>query len=247
MKISLTILLSLLCSTLLHAQKTEVSIQANSGLFRYSGTAATSYSPSTEASPYGQDYFNNPYGSKNSISYSGDIQVQHVDKKGFIAGIQAGYEILRSVVGINGYFPSYYFYPGFNIAFSQGAPQPATGQDVLVNQTINISPYIGYRLQIKKIRLDLLPGISLGFNINSYDKWKGTDNNSGIIFQGNTKLADAPMDLQLKFASVAYYNKWGITVSYAHGLTNLNKYMYGYLNSTAHSELLSFGIAYKIL
>ena len=113
MKILLLILLSFFVLTHLSAQNIELSIQANSGLFHYSGSSATSTSTIYENPGPQQNYTNDPYGSKNGYSYGGDIQAQHVSKNGFIWGVQAGYEVLRSRVAINSYYPTYPHYLTF--------------------------------------------------------------------------------------------------------------------------------------
>jgi hypothetical protein len=220
MKKTLLTLFSICLLTHLYAQKFELSVQANSGLFHYSGNSAVSASYINEGETARQNYTTDPYGNKNGFSYGGDIQAQYVNKSGLLAGVQAGYDVLRSKVVITKYYPfsiilfnvatpGYYDY--FNI--------PVNGQTYLEDKSINISPYIGYRLKIKKIKIDLMPGIDLGFNINSYEKGKATATD-GTTYQTNLKMPKAPTDVRLKFGIAATYNRFGITASFAHGLTN---------------------------
>ena len=248
MRIFSTILLSLLSSTLLFAQKIEVSIQTNSGLFHYSGPSATSTSSIIKNASTAQNFTDDPYGDKNGFSYGGNIQIQYVNKKGFIIGLQTGYEILRSKVDINVYYPNtssmYPIIPGPLTPVP--VKIPVTGQTYLQNNDININPYIGYRLQLKKIKIDVMPGLDFGFNTNSYYKGSATDN-SGNVYQTNMTFPHAHTDLGLRFGVAANYKKFGITANYAHGLTNLAKDVYGTSNSIVHSELLGFGITYRIL
>ncbi len=98
MKLALLTLSILFLSTRLFAQKIEISLQANSGLFHYAGnaTASTSFINSADGSPP-QGTINNPYGNKNGFGYGGDVQAQYVSKGGFIAGLQGGYDVLRSI------------------------------------------------------------------------------------------------------------------------------------------------------
>src|ERR1700712_1142604 len=91
-------LLCLLAVTGLFAQKIELSVQANSGLFHYSGKSATKKSEILATSPSSGNYTNNPYGNKNGFSYGGNLQAQFVSKGGFIVGAQAGYDVLKSKV-----------------------------------------------------------------------------------------------------------------------------------------------------
>ena len=91
MKTLILTLFSILALTQLQAQKLEVSVQANSGLFHYSGNSATSATSINGASDPKNDYTNNPLGNKNAFSYGAAIQGQYVSKGGFILGMQAGY------------------------------------------------------------------------------------------------------------------------------------------------------------
>lgn len=229
----------------LYAQKTEMSFQAYSGLFHYAGSGAASTSAMIEG---GQNYTNNPFGSKNGFSYGIGTQAQHVGKGGFIIGLQAGYEILRSKVTITSYQsggPSI-SQPGLGALFYS----PANGNSFLQNQSVNISPYIGYRLKLKKISIDMLPGIDIGANLSSYDKGEATlvdyhSTQALPTYYTNFKRPDAPMDVRIRFGGALNYKRVAFIASYAHGLTNYEKNMTG-SNLNARSELIRFGLAYKL-
>jgi hypothetical protein len=228
--------------TPLYAQKFELALDAYSGLFHYggNGTAATSFI--NEGNP---DYTNNPYGSKNGFSYGGGLRLQYIAKSGFLVGAQVDYELLRSKVNINGYQPIYY-YLDYGPANYIQTPNPANGQSFLQSQAINLSPFIGYRIKGKKIGIDLMPGVDFGFNLNAYDKGKATDDN-GQTYHTDLKLADIPNDVRLRFGVAVIYGRFGITASYAYGLTNLYKNTtYSDGNYNAHSELVRFGLSYRI-
>jgi len=240
MKKALLTLLIILVAAQLYSQSFEVTLQANSGLFHYGGSSATSISSISEGFNR-VNYTNNPYGGKNGFSYSWDLQVQHVGKGGFIWGLQAGYDILRSKENINEYYPL--FFPPFGSESYTGIP--VKGQTFLQDQDININPYIGYRLQTKKIKIDFLPGIDLGFNINSQDKGNATDSENNL-YRTNLKLTGAPTDVRPRFGIAAWCGRFGITAAYSYGLTNLDKNTNGDGPYNAHSELLRFGIAYRI-
>ncbi len=246
MKTLLLALLSFFVLTHLSAQNIEVSIQANSGLFHYSGNSAVSTSTIYPGSTPQQNYANNPYGSKNGFSYGGDIQAQHVSKNGFIWGLQAGYEVLRSKVTINSYYPSYPVLFSILAGPISIPTAQANGQIFLQDRDINLNPYVGYRLILGEIKLDMMPGIDMGFDMNSCEKGKTTDS-EGDIYQTNLKLLNPPTDVRLKLGVAATCKRFGITAAYLHGLTNLYKITTTNGNNEAHSELLSFGITYKIL
>jgi hypothetical protein len=245
MKTFLSTLLSFFVLSHLYAQKFELSIGANSGLFHYAGSSAVPTSAIYQGSTDQQNYTINPYGSKNGFSYGAAVQAQYVSKGGFITGLKAGYEVLRSKVTINSYYPlTYYFdFPGPNSPIAYNIP--VTGQTFLQGQSINLNPYIGYRFTIGVIKLDLMPGIDLGFNINSYDKGKATDS-GGNVYRTDLKLADTPTDVRVKFGVAAGYKRFWIIAAYTHGLPNLDKLVASGVSPSAHSELLSFGITYRI-
>jgi hypothetical protein len=243
MKKTLLTFFSFLLLTQLYAQNIELSVQANSGLFHYSGSSATSTSAIYQGSTPQQNYTNNPYGIKNGFSYGGDIQAQYVSKSGFVTGLQASYEILRSKVNINYYYPLTFTLFGPNSIANTATP--VKGQTFLQDQDIDLNPYIGYRLLVGEIKLDIMPGIDLGFDMNSYDKGKATDN-QGNIYQTNLKLLSPPTDIRLKLGVAATYKRFGITAAYLHGLTNLYKNINVNGSDEAHSELLSFGVTYRI-
>jgi len=250
MKKYLLLSIILLVFNRLCAQKIEISMQANSGLFHYAGNGATSASFINQGQSPNQDYTNNPYGNKNAASYGVGVQAQYVSNAGFIMGLQTSYEVLRSKVDITGYYPFYVFL-AFANTFAPTYPIPAKGQAFLQNQAVDLSPYIGYRIKFENVSLDLLPGIDLDFGLRSYDKGKASatdppSNQSAETYKTNFKRPNPPTDFRLRFGAVANYKRMAVTLSYAHGLTNYDKNMAGG-NYNVHSELIRFGIAYKIV
>ena len=250
MKIALLALSILILSTRLFAQKIELSIQANSGLFHYSGNGAASTSFINQGFDNISDYPNNPYGNKNGFSYGGDVQAQYVSKSGFIAGLQAGYEVLRSKVDISDYDPiTFVLFTGIN---TPAALQiPVKGQTFLQGQDIDINPYIGYRLNLGKIKIDIMPGVDVGFNVNSYDKGSATGTD-GTVYKVDYKMPKSPTDIRLRLGIAAWVKRFGLTAGYAHGLTNFASNLDVNAGGTStpapkiHSELIRFGISYRL-
>jgi len=247
MKRYLLVTIIILLFNYLYAQKFELSVQAYSGLFHYSGNGAVSTSTFIQSSSPGHDYTNNPYGNKNAFSYGAGLQVQHVAKSGFVIGLGGQYEILRSKVIINGYYPDI-VYPFYNIATP--LPYRVNGNSFLQDQDIDLNPYIGYRVKFNTISIDILPGFDVGFNLSSYDKGKATSvnppsNQPPETYQTNFKRPDAPTDIRLRLGLAANYKRVSVTASYAHGLTNYDKNMTGG-NYDVRSELIRFGMAYKL-
>lgn len=247
MKKAFLTLFTLLFLTQLKAQNIEVSLLGNTGLFRYTGNYTTSTSfinGGVAGSKAG--YTNNPYGNQFVFSYSFGVQVQHVAKTGFITGLQGGYQILKSKVSLNGVYRSDVYYATLDYLIAPG-PDAVTGKTILQSQYIFLNPYIGYRLKIKKIKIDLMPGIQLGFNTNSHEYGKATDN-AGNVFQTNNDPGKFPADFRVSFQAAVSYNKFSITAGFVQGLTNFSNHL---LNDSPtayymHSQLISLGLAYRI-
>lgn len=225
-----------------YAQNFEVTAGVYSGLFRYAGKDATSSSYINRSFGSSPDYTNNPYGKKNGFCYGGNVQVQLVAKTGFILGLQTGLEALRSKVAITAVTPP----PSNEFSIAALAPFPAKGNTILRNINFNLNPYIGYRLKLKTTSLDLMPGLDVGFNLNSHENGSAKLDD-GTEAKTNLKRSDAPTDVRLRFGVASTCKRLMFTVSYAHGLTNYQKYALADAPVEVHSELLRFGIAYRIL
>ena len=249
MKTLLLTLAALFILTGLNAQKLELSVQASPGLFHYSGNSTTATSFILLGASDQQNYTNNPYGNKNGFSYGGSLQAQLVSKGGFIIGLQAGYDVLRSKVDINEVYLSEFQIETTPII--DPAPLPAKGASYLKNQQINVSPYIGYRVNGKKISVDLMPGLDIGFSTNTYDKGSATTTTDpATTYKTNREITNVPTDVRLKFGAALNYSRYALIASYAHGLTNYESRMIGdgapVPSYEAHSELFKLGIGYRI-
>jgi len=247
MKKTFLTLFTFLVLSQLHAQNIEISLLGNTGLFRYTGnyTTSTSFINGGMANSKA-GYTNNPYGNKFAFSYGGGLQVQYVGHSGFIAGLQGGYQILRSKVDLNGVYRSDLNFATGNY-YNLAGPTPANGHTNLQSQDINVNPYIGYRLKIKRVKIDLMPGFDLGFNLNTHEYGKATDD-AGNVYQTDLDRGKFPTDFRVSLRAAIYYNKFSITAGFVQGLTNFSNHL---LNDSptayyTHSQLISFGLAYQI-
>jgi hypothetical protein len=231
----------------LFAQKLEVSVQATSGLFHFSGASATSTTMILQGSTTGDpmNRANDPYGNKNGFSYGGTIQGQLVTKGGFIVGLQGGYEVLRSKVNVDRYYPISGPIPTeYQTLVAVDNSFPVTGHVALQNQTINLNPYIGYRFKLSKVKLDVLPGMDLGFALDTRDKGEVKDKD-GKVYKVDFKRSKSPTDVRLRMGAVASYGRYGLNASFAHGVTNYRKNLIGGVND-AHSNLIRLGLSYQL-
>jgi hypothetical protein len=230
------------------AQKLEVSVQANTGLFHFAGKSTTATTQVLQGSTTGNpmNYANNPYGNKNGFSYGAGIQVQTVSKGGFIVGLQGGYELLRSKVDIDKYTPIVYAtYQDYLPITSNDPSFAVTGHVAFQSQSINLNPYIGYRFQLNKVKLDILPGMDIGLILDSRDKGEVKDKD-GKIYKVDYKRSKAPTDVRLRLGAVASYGRYGLNASFAHGLTNYMKNYIGDASFNAHSEYFRLGLSYRL-
>jgi hypothetical protein len=251
MKKYLLILTPLMLSGLqLCAQKLEVSVQANTGLFHFAGKSSTATTQVLQGSATAADPMNranNPYGNKNGFSYGGSIQAQLVSKGGFIIGLQGGYEVLKSKVDIDKYTPIVYLtYQDFLPVAAIDPSFAVKGHVALQNQSINLNPYIGYRFQLSKVKLDILPGMDLGLILDTRDKGEVKDKD-GKIYKVDYKRSKAPTDVRLRLGTAASYGRYGLNASFAHGLTNYMKDVIGDASFNARSEYFRLGLSYRLL
>ncbi|HZY38922.1 MAG TPA: hypothetical protein VFE53_19815 [Mucilaginibacter sp.] len=229
-----------------YGQNLEWSFLANSGLYRYTGnyTVSTTFLNNVQANTK-QGYANNPYGNLFGFSYGAGFQTQHITSGGFIFGLQASYDILRSKENINDVYPGGLYLATSDPFFYSGIP--ATGQSFLVSQDINFNPYIGYRLKTKKVKIDLMPGIDLGYNVSVSEYGDAKDQN-GNKYQTSYYNGTLSPDILLRFGVAAWYKKLALTASYASGLTNFNSHLMND-NPTpqyTRSELIRFGLAIRL-
>jgi cobyric acid synthase len=179
-------------------------------------------------------------------SYGFGVQVQHVAKTGFIFGLQGGYQILRSKVSLNGVYRSDLNYETLNYLVAPG-PDVASGKTILQSQDIFLTPYIGYRLKVNKLKIDLMPGFDLGLDVNSHEYGKATDN-AGNVFQTDGDRGKFPADFRVNFRAAVSYYEFSVIAGFSQGITNFSNRL---LNDSpipfyTHTQLISLGIAYRI-
>jgi len=222
--------------TFSYAQKTEFGISLNSGLFSFAGSLAESATFINYSLNSGST--NNPYGSKNGLSYGISANLKQVTKKNLVLGLDLGYEVLGSKVSIN------------SVWISNDEYYDAEGQTFLNNDFINLFPQIGYRFNTKKVSFDLVAGSDIAFCLNTAEKGEATASN-GLTYTTSGDQKTITKDFRPRIQLSANYKKAGIYAGYSYGLTNyLPDLLWGTSNQGgkygAYSRLLRFGLTYRL-
>jgi hypothetical protein len=100
---SITLLFATLFTNITVAQKLEISVNANSGLFNYTGSGVINAHPYYV---YTDNYMPlEAYSKRLTFSYGANLQGQYVFKSSFIIGLQAGYDLIRNKLNLGGAYP----------------------------------------------------------------------------------------------------------------------------------------------
>jgi hypothetical protein len=239
MKITIFTLLSILLSTPIHAQKTELRMSLNSGLFSFEGasdgnTSTINYIKTPIDGE--RSYTNNPFGSDKGIGLGISADVTRVTKSGVVIGLDLGYEILRSSIKIDGI-------NGFDGMAS--FQLKADGQTFLNYHFINLFLHFGQRLKINDTQIDFVGGFDLNHCV------KGNETGNAIDVKGkeytpafNRKTITT--DPRLRAQMNVKHSKLGFYLGYSHGFINYNA---GSVGGTGRfsSRLIRFGFIYQIL
>ena len=226
--------LSLFIITSARAQSTEYSLHLNSGLFSFGGESATRSSIIIVSDVATIDnYTNNPYGKRKALSYGLAGQITRVTENRLVAGLQAGYEILRSRVRINGVSGE------FTVT-----PEMPSGNTVLSLGFINLYPHAGKRFIWNEIEADLTIGPEFGFNTFAREKGKAELGND-ITIETDTERNNSGTDIRARSSLTVYYKNWGISTGYSYGLHNYSENLTG-AEREHYSRFVRFGITYRL-
>jgi hypothetical protein len=216
--------------TNLFAQKTETKISFGSGLFSFAGayaqnTTFINYDASTKSG-----YANNPYGSKNGLCYGFSLQKENISKWNLIYGFDLSYEILRSKILINRIYGD--------------SSSAANGKTFLSFGFFNFYPFLGYRLKIKNISIDVTGGFELACRLKTWESGSAKTSNGNEIYTSANKSGSNLFDFRKRIQIACNYRKISPYLGYSVGLVDYVSNM-GVSNS-AFSRMKRIGIAYRI-
>lgn len=215
------------------AQKTELAINAYTGLFSFRGNGATSTSWMTLYTPNTPGNFTiNPYGNICSFSYGFELQAQRITSSKNIYGVGAGFELLNSKVNID-------TINGGDLIYFQEA---AAGKTILRNSFMTIHPFIGHRYRYHNSSFDLTAGLDVAFCLKSRELGQVTTNNKDYINVRNDKSKPS-IDFRPRIQLKAQIKKFGFLAGYSLGLTNYQKQN----DQPVYSSVWRAGLSYTIL
>jgi hypothetical protein len=233
MKNILRILFTIASAGDVFAQTTEYSVQVGSGLFSYGGksaASATSVSISDVSSlPHDVHHV---FGKKSGLSYGIYAQMQTITKKNYIRGVRLGFNRLSSKANVT----SFANMVGYG---------PADGKVIASSQVVQLNPYFGYRIQIKKMHVDLTGGINGGYILTNRYHLTVEGRNYAIDQKEPNQMSNTKFDFGPGAGVSIGYRKIALSADYFHGLVN---YLgeFDAANREIYSRYLRFGISYQI-
>lgn len=234
------------CILAAKAQSLEFSVQANSGISRFTGKGTTPTTFLNVASTQQHSGYPNGTGNIFAPDLGANLQLQYTFKSGFILGGQAGFEQFSSKANINSVDEPGLLLPYYN---TQQTPFVTAAGHVTDHwDYININPYTGYRFILKKVKLDVLPGFDIAFGTGSSET-VNVKANDGTYYNKSTLTSYKPAtDVRPRIGLAAYYQRFGLVASFSKGLHDYNS---GKLSDstlpTLHTELFRIGLSYRIL
>lgn len=230
------LLLAVFCLNFLYSQ-TEISVEANSGLFSFGGKSSAENSMlNVNEGWLINRYTNNPYGKKADLSIGISVNVKRIFKNKMFVGSSLGYENLKSKININEVY--------YNTDYGNPEQFSATGKTNLIYNNINFYPYFGYRIPAKTIYFDISAGADFGFILSAREKGSAKASNN-YTYETSLDRKTISTDFRPRIQLDAHYQKFGIYLGYSFGTVN---YMKNYIggNFDTKSRMLRFGITYQL-
>lgn len=217
-----------------HGQKIEKIIALNSGLFSFYGKSAESTSSINYNEISLDGYTNNPYGTGRDLCIGLSVMIKKVTSKNFLFGIDLGYEKLQSSVRIT----------QISLSSANMNRSIAThGKSRFKFNSINVFPFLGYRISNAKMKTDLSLGMEMGYLISAKDV--GYASGFLEVYRISHERSTINFDIRPRVQFTLNYKNFGFYTGYSLGLAN---FMSGYIDGVndCYSNIIRFGVAYKI-
>lgn len=234
MKPKLILLLLLLpgLSVTAKGQRTTFSANLNSGIFKYTGDESYETSGLTTFPSIWTQKEGTP-GKKSGFSYEISGTLQRTTKSRFLFGAELAFQSLQAKTSVvaRSAFPA-------SSAFIF-----ADGETSLTSQFICLTPFVGYRLLNKKVKMDLTPGFEMAACISRKEKIDAKDQNSpDIEYKANNDLSRRP-DYRVRIQLNTSMGRIGLNTGYVIGTKNY----YGKdpnIRPEAKSRFIRLGLSY---
>ncbi|MDL2255084.1 hypothetical protein LJC44_03100 [Parabacteroides sp. OttesenSCG-928-G06] len=231
MKKNLFLVFLLIASTSVFAQGHEFRVGINSGYSFFRGESSES-SSFVNAHGTSDVYTNSPLGKKFTLSYGISANYKYVTNRHFIIGAEIAYEDLRTKVDLESYYGV--------------STQKTEGRTYLNNHFLNASPFIGYRIPVKNMSLDIIAGVDIAYSLDvkEYGKYKETDGKD-IKFTCSRKDSYIEVDIRPRLQVNANYKKYTL---FAGASVGLKDYYEGWTGGSpeAYMNTIRIGIQYRI-
>lgn len=217
-------------------QHTEYSINLNSGLFSFKGRSSESVTFINYAERLSTPYTNNPYGSKNGLCYGISANVKRLVIKHIIFGIDLGYERLRSQIAINSIA---------DYTSTTTLSYDAKGKTFLNYDFLNVEPFVGYRINLKPVSVDLTGGVDIGRCLQAKEKGSA-DATNGLTYKTTVDRKTIKTDVRPRIQLAANYNRFGVYMGYSFGWANYKTGYVGGVNES-YARIFRFGATYRLM
>ena len=240
-KYTLTIVFACV-ATPLFAQKVELGVQINSGLFSFQGTeikrdAYAFHIGDNMGIGDGQSEGGTSFGGRNGLNIGAGSNIKLVTSARLFFAAELGFDYSKSRVAINKIY--------------WGGAEAAKGKVNLRFTTIYVAPTIGYRFSIQNMNIDLGIGLDLSRLISANEKMtaKSTESEKHLSYTRQQDIYEDKgygLDLRPHANLKISYNRFGVFCGYSLGTTDYKK---GLVGSTkpqyAYSRLWRIGLSYQ--
>lgn len=232
---NLSILAFLLICQTAFAQRTTFSVGLNSGVSRFGGASAQKTTSTgtggffCQCSPNQAGYL----GSVPTYTYGGSLTVQHEFKNHFLLELEAGYENLRTRVDID------------EFQIDDMIMRTENAYNITRNHFINLFPSAGYNFPLaENLDISVRGGADFGLGLSSSSRLVVPEMFEDDQIVDREGLAPG-LDFRPRIEAKISGKRLGLTVSYAHGLSNwLNGWAGG--ATDLHMRAWRIGVQYRI-
>lgn len=195
-------------------QHVEYNFGAGTGLFHYDSDKSDKTEPFySMLNRFINSYANDPKGEKSGFSFQFFTVIKKVTKHNLVWGIDAEFQSLQSKKELLYVFSDTMY--------------NANGQCKLISKYLDLFPYVGKRIIIKKMYLDIMGGFELAsdlFKFREIDKVVLTSTQQ--VVQADIIAHNIPgswsYDGRFRLQSLLGYNQWGLSLGYSWGLSNMD-------------------------